>query len=246
LRKIKNYRQISLTDEESVLLKNKNNLDFSRVPLQFRALVLSNYGLSRFSFALQDDQLLENPKFSTAINNVFNRVRVAQYLDGFEKKQNGLRILNNPIYKTLDQEAIDSGKTLMIKMSSFNLDLLQIEGEDQIPATNCFFAIEGSLELSLDNVLEGDEIRVSDREQKEFSTTNIVKQNKKRQELTSFDAATVLETVDITPSVNPRSSIRPTRSGRATSEDRRTRNRTAATRTSAPRGSSGGSSGGGY
>ena len=86
-RKIKNYNQISLTDQESALLKNKNSIDFSRLPLQFRALVLSNYGLSRFSFALEEEQLLQNPKFSTAINNIFNRVRIAKFLDGFKKEK---------------------------------------------------------------------------------------------------------------------------------------------------------------
>ena len=184
-RKIKNYNQISLTDQDSALLKNKNSIDFSRLPLQFRALVLSNYGLSRFSFALEEEQLLQNPKFSTAINNIFNRVRIAQYLDGFEKKQNGLRIMNNPVYRPLDQEALDSGKTLMINMSKFNNGLLQVEGEDQIPATNSFVAIEGTINPA-SNIPEPTEIQISDREEKEFSTTNIIIQNEKRQELNKF------------------------------------------------------------
>ena len=208
-RKIKNYNQISLTDQDSALLKNKNSIDFSKLPLQFRALVLSNYGLSRFSFALEEEQLLQNPKFSTAINNIFNRVRIAQYLDGFEKKPNGLRIMNNPVYRPLDQEALDSGKTLMINMSKFNNGLLQVEGEDQIPATNSFMAIEGTINPA-------SEIQISDREEKEFSTTNIITQNEKRQELNKFvnpveQAQQQAPTPQRRNNVNRRTAIRPTR-----------------------------------
>jgi hypothetical protein len=214
-RKIKRYNKISLTDQESALLKNKNNIDFSRLPLQFRALVLSNYGLSRFSFALEEEQLLQNPKFSTAINNIFNRVRIARYLDGFEKKDNGLRSMNNPIYRPLDQEAIDSGKTLMIKMSKFNNDILQVEGEDQVPATNTFVAIEGTINPA-SNTPENPEIQISDREEKEFSTTNIIKQNEKRQELNKFinpieQVQQSTPTTQRRTNVNRRSTIRTSR-----------------------------------
>ena len=214
-RKIKNYNQISLTDQDSALLKNKNKIDFSSLPLQFRALVLSNYGLSRFSFALEEEQLLQNPKFSTAINNIFNRVRIAKYLDGFEKRQNGLRIMNNPVYLPLNKEALDSGKTLMINMSKFNNGLLQVEGEDQVPATNSFVAIEGTI-TPASNQPENPEIQISDREEKEFSTTNIIKQNEKRQELNKF-VDPVQQTRQQAPSpqrrnnVNRRTAIRPTR-----------------------------------
>jgi hypothetical protein len=215
-RKIKNYNQISLTDQESALLKNKNSIDFSRLPLQFRALVLSNYGLSRFSFALEEEQLLQNPKFSTAINNIFNRVRIAKFLDGFKKKKsNGLRIMNDPIYLPLNQEALDSGKTLMIKMSKFNNGLFQVEGEDQVPATNSFVAIEGTRNPT-SNQSESHQIHISDREEKEFSTTNIIKQNEKRQELNKF-VDPVQQTRQQAPSpqrrnnVNRRTAIRPTR-----------------------------------
>ena len=214
--KIKNYNQISLTDQESALLKNKNSIDFSRLPLQFRALVLSNYGLSRFSFALEEEQLLQNPKFSTAINNIFNRVRIAKFLDGFKKKKsNGLRIMNDPIYLPLNQEALDSGKTLMIKMSKFNNGLFQVEGEDQVPATNSFVAIEGTRNPT-SNQSESHQIHISDREEKEFSTTNIIKQNEKRQELNKF-VDPVQQTRQSTPkpqrrnNANRRTSVRPTR-----------------------------------
>ena len=215
-RKIKNYNQISLTDQESALLKNKNSIDFSRLPLQFRALVLSNYGLSRFSFALEEEQLLQNPKFSTAINNIFNRVRIAKFLDGFKKKKsNGLRIMNDPIYLPLNQEALDSGKTLMIKMSKFNNGLFQVEGEDQVPATNSFVAIEGTRSPT-SNQSEPHQIHISDREEKEFSTTNIIKQNEKRQELNKF-VNPVEQSQQSTPkpqrrnNANRRTSVRPTR-----------------------------------
>ena len=219
-RKITNYKQISLTDQESVLLKNKNNIDFSKLPLQFRALVLSNYGLSRFSFALEEEQLLENPKFSTAINNIFNRVRIARYLDGFERKPNGLRSLNDPIYKALDEESLNSGKTLMIKMTKFKNGVLQIEGEDQVPATNCFFAIEGTLSPE-STFEETSEVQISDRQEKEFSTTNIVKQNQKRQQLNSFinpveqarESAATQQTTQARRGVSRTTAIRPTRGG---------------------------------
>ena len=214
-RKIKNYNQISLTDQDSALLKNKNKIDFSSLPLQFRALVLSNYGLSRFSFALEEEQLLQNPKFSTAINNIFNRVRIAKYLDGFENKQNGLRIMNNPVYLPLNKEALDSGKTLMIKMTKFNNGLLQVEGEDQVPATNSFIAIEGTI-TPASNQPETPQIQISDREEKEFSTTNIIKQNEKRQELNKFvnpveQAQQQTPTPQRRNNVNRRTAIRPTR-----------------------------------
>ena len=197
-------------------MKNKNNIDFSKLPLQFRALVLSNYGLSRFSFALQEDQLLENPKFSTAINNIFNRVRIARYLDGFAKKQNGLRIMNSPIYQPLTNEALNSGKTLMIKLSKFRNSMLQVEGEDQIPATNTFKVIEGTINPASNQASDIPEIEISDRQEKEFSTTNIIKQNQKRKELNKFvnpieQAQESAPTPQRRNNVDRRTAIRPTR-----------------------------------
>ena len=93
--------------------------------------------------------------------------------------------MNDPIYLPLNQEALDSGKTLMIKMSKFNNGLFQVEGEDQVPATNSFVAIEGTRSPT-SNQSEPHQIHISDREEKEFSTTNIIKQNEKRQELNKF------------------------------------------------------------
>ena len=219
-------------------MKNKNNIDFSRLPLQFRSLVLANYGLSRFSFPLQDDQLLQNPKFSTAINNIFNRVRIANYLDGFEKNEVGLRIMNSPIYRPLDQEAVNSGKTLMIKMNKFKNGVLQIEGEDNTPAINTFLAIEGTINPTSTRS-DDIEIQITDREEKEFSTTNIIKQNAKRQELTSFDRSSTTESQPTTPSADPTTSLRPNRTSRASSATRRSVRTTRA-------GSGGSSGGGGY
>ena len=215
-RKIKSFQQISLDGQDSALLKNKNNIDFARLPLQFRALVLSNYGLSRFSFALQEENLLQNPKFSTAINNIFNRVRVARYLDGFERKRNGLRIINNPIYLQLDREALDSGKTLVINLSKFSNGVLQVEGDDEIPASNTFVIIEGTRAPASNQLTDQSEIQISGREEKEFSTTNIIKQNEKRQELNGFvNSGEEVQRRAPDPqrrnNVNRRSAIRPTR-----------------------------------
>ena len=185
-RKIKSFDLISLNNERSALLKQKNKIDFSQTPLQFRALILSNYNLSRFSFPLEEDEMLKNPKFSTAINNVFNRIRVAQYLDAFERKNNGLRDLSKPIYSFITDEVLNSGRTLMIKMSKFNNQLLQIQGEDQIPEINTFLFVEGTAQPASNNNQNQVSLEIASIDEKEFSTTNIIKQNEKRQELNNF------------------------------------------------------------
>lgn len=185
-RKIKSFDLISLNNERSALLKQKNNIDFSQTPLQFRALILSNYNLSRFSFPLEEDEMLKNPKFSTAINNVFNRIRVAEYLDSFERKQNGLRDLSKPVYSLMNDEVLNSGRTLMIKFSKFNNQLLQIQGEDQIPETNTFLFVEGTAQPASNNNQNQVSLEIASIDEKEFSTTNIIKQNQKRQELNNF------------------------------------------------------------
>ena len=248
-RKINNFETISLDNESSALLKNKNSIDFSRLPLQFRALVLSNYGLSRFSFALEEDQLLQNPKFSTAINNIFNRVRIANYLDSFELNEVGLRIMNSPIYLPLSQEAIDSGRTLMIKMDKFKNGILQVEGQDNTPATNTFLVVEGTI-TPASNTPDPFEIEVTDREQKEFSTTNILRQNDKRQELTSFVSDEQLRRAPVSPASNPTTALRPTQTSRRPSSQSTptTRRRTSSgtTRRAVTTRTGGGSGGGGY
>ena len=238
-RQIKRFDTISLDNETSALLKNKNNIDFSRLPLQFRALVLANYGLSRFSFALQEDQLLQNPKFSTAINNIFNRVRIANYLDSFELNEAGLRIMNSPIYRPLDQEALDSGKTLMIKMDKFKNGILQVEGEDNTPATNTFLVVEGTI-TPASITPEPLEVEITDREEKEFSTTNILRQNDKRQELTSFVSGEELTRAPVAPTSDPTSALRPNQTSRRPSSTTSAPTRARRTR------SGGGSGGGGY
>jgi len=198
-RKIKSFDLVSLNNERSALLKQKNQIDFSRTPLQFRALILSNYNLSRFSFPLEEDQMLENPKFSTALNNIYNRIRIAQYLDTFERKENGLRDLARPIYLTLSDEVLDSGKSLMIKFSKFNNQLLQIQSEDQIPETNTFLFVEGTMQPASNSNQNQVSLDIASIDEKEFSTTNIIKQNQKRQELNNF--------------VNPAINISDTRAG---------------------------------
>jgi len=110
---------------------------------------------------------------------------------------------------------LDSGKTLMIKMTKFNNGLLQVEGEDQVPATNSFIAIEGTI-TPASNQPETPQIQISDREEKEFSTTNIIKQNEKRQELNKFvnpveQAQQQTPTPQRRNNVNRRTAIRPTR-----------------------------------
>lgn len=215
-RKIRKFQNISLNDETSYLLKNKNKIDFSKLPLQFRALVLSNYNLSRFSFPLEEQQLIENPRFSTALNNIFNRIKFAQYIDGFERDQRGLRKLSSPIYRPLTLEALQSGKTLMIKMSNFKSEFLQMEEEDQIPSKNTFFAVEGTIQPA-SNPIEPDPIpNPLDWEIKEFSTTNIVNQNEKRKELIRFVKSEPLQQASSRNRSNntrPAETIRPTRRG---------------------------------
>lgn len=215
-RKIRKFQNISLNDETSYLIKNKNKIDFSKLPLQFRALVLSNYNLSRFSFPLEEQQLIENPRFSTALNNIFNRIKFAQYIDGFERDQRGLRKLSSPIYRPLTLEALQSGKTLMIKMSNFKSEFLQMEEEDQIPSKNTFFAVEGTIQPA-SNPIEPDPLHTPlDWEIKEFSTTNIVNQNEKRKELIKFVKNEPLQQASSrnrTNNTRPAETIRPTRRG---------------------------------
>lgn len=216
-RKIKNFKFISLDNEESYILKNKNKVDFSRLPLQFRALVLSNYGLSRFSFPLADQQLIENPRFSVALNNIFNRVKIAEYVDGFETNEMGLRKLSAPIYRPLDLAALNSGKTLMVSLKKYSNGILELEEEDQIPSTNTSFCIEGNIQPVL---LEPDLPDMPDptqRQIQEYSTTNIIKQNDKRKQLTNFvNIESQSPAMQPTPqrrsdTANRATSIRPTR-----------------------------------
>ena len=184
-KKITKFNEISIDDQNSILLKNKNNIDFSRLPLQFRALILSNYNLSRFSFPLQEDKLIQNAKFSNTINNIFNRVRTAQYVDGFEKDSKGLRRLNSPVYRPVDLSSLNSGKTLIIKLFKYSNGTLQMEKEDLIPSTNSLFAIEGA-----------------------------IKQNPQRQELNSFvnqDKQTTEQPQSRANNVRRNSTLRPTR-----------------------------------
>ena len=151
------------------------------MPLQFETLILSNYGLSRFSFPLEEERLIENPRFGTAINNIFNRIRVAQYIDGFELRETGLRKLSSPIYRELDLSALESGKTLMIKLNNYKNLLLEMQEEDEIPSINNTFVIEGTQQINqTSNENISNEVMTYDREIKEYSTTNIIKQNEKK------------------------------------------------------------------
>ena len=203
---------------------------------------MSNYGLSRFSFPIEEQQLLENPRFSTAINNVFSRIKVAQYLDGFEVSDSGLRRINNPIYKPLTLDAIQSGRTLMIKMNNFKNEFLQLEEEDAIPSFNTLFVIESTRQPTSLPQAESFLIEPTDWKEKEFSTTNIIKQNEKRKELTKFVKNEAPAQVQSTPRVDPTTSLRPTRSGRGGNGG----SSSTIPRASTSRGTSGGSSGGSY
>ena len=216
-RKIKKFSKISLNNQESDLLKNKNNIDFSLMPLQFRALVLSNYGLSRFSFPLEEDRLIENARFGTAINNIFNRIKVAQYIDSFELHESGLRKLSSPIYRDLDLSALQSDRTLMIKLNNYKNLFLEMQEEDEIPAINNTFVIEGTQAINpASNENVDNDVITYDRQIKEYSTTNIIKQNEKRKELTKFvNEESQLTPASNRPTVNPTTSLRPTRSGRS-------------------------------
>ena len=216
-RKIKKFKFISLDNEESYILKNKNKVDFSKLPIQFRALVLSNYGLSRFSFPLEEQQLMENPRFSVALNNIFNRVRVAKYIDSFQTNELGLRIMSEPVYRPLDLEALNSGKTLMIKLSKYSNGILEVEEEDDMPSTNTSFCIEGDIQ-PVSNVQPPPALPdPTERQTQEYSTTNIVRQNQKRKELTSFvGSQPSTPATQPTPqrrnnTARPATSIRPTR-----------------------------------
>ena len=74
----------------------------------------------------------------------------------------------------------------MIKMSKFNNQLLQIQGEDQIPETNTFLFVEGTAQPASNNNQNQVSLEIASIDEKEFSTTNIIKQNEKRQELNNF------------------------------------------------------------
>jgi glutaredoxin-related protein len=74
----------------------------------------------------------------------------------------------------------------MIKFSKFNNQLLQIQGEDQIPETNTFLFVEGTAQPASNNNQNQVSLEIASIDEKEFSTTNIIKQNQKRQELNNF------------------------------------------------------------
>ena len=220
-KKINSFKEISLNNETSILLKNKNSIDFSIVPLQFRALVLSNYGLSRFSFAIEEDNLIENDKFSNIINNVYSNVRTAKYIDGFVKNKKGLRDLNNPIIKLVDLKALKSEKTMMIKLDNFSNQMLQMDAEEIIPASNTLFMINGKSDAVSSPFIETQDIQIQSLREKEFSTTNVIAQFKDRNQLVDVRKIDV-DQVSQTPtnggqskSVSRRqtNSLRPVRSG---------------------------------
>ena len=220
-KKINSFKEISLNNETSILLKNKNLIDFSIVPLQFRALILSNYGLSRFSFAIEEDNLIENDKFSNIINNVYSNVRTAKYIDGFVKNKKGLRDLNNPIIKLVDLKALKSEKTMMIKLDNFSNQMLQMDAEEIIPASNTLFMINGKSDAVSSPFIETQDIQIQSLREKEFSTTNVIAQFKDRNQLVDVRKIDV-DQVSQTPtnggqskSVSRRqtNSLRPVRSG---------------------------------
>jgi glutaredoxin-related protein len=86
----------------------------------------------------------------------------------------------------MNDEVLNSGRTLMIKFSKFNNQLLQIQGEDQIPETNTFLFVEGTAQPASNNNQNQVSLEIASIDEKEFSTTNIIKQNQKRQELNNF------------------------------------------------------------
>ena len=74
----------------------------------------------------------------------------------------------------------------MIKFAKFNNQLLQIQSEDQIPETNTFMFIEGTAQPASNNNQNEVSLDIASIDEKEFSTTNIIKQNERRQELNKF------------------------------------------------------------
>ena len=92
-----------------------------------------------------------------------------------------------------------------------------MEEEDQIPSKNTLFAVEGTIQPA-SNPFEPESIPTPlDRGLKEFSTTNIIKQNEKRKELIKFVKNETPSQVQSEPRVDPTTSLRPTRSGRGCS-----------------------------
>ena len=214
-KKIDNFKKISIDNEESDLLKLKNKIDFSLLPLQFRSLVLSNYGLSRFSFPLEEDQLIENARFSTILNNVYSRVKIARYLGNFDVNDNGLRTLSKPNYLPLTEEVLNSGVTLMIKMFDYKNTFLQMIEEDEIPSVNTICVIEGTNTPEEISAEQFSMPQPTDRILKEASTTNVIKQNENKKQITKFIKADSSPTKPPTPNPSATNSLRPTQSGRS-------------------------------
>ena len=92
-----------------------------------------------------------------------------------------------------------------------------MEEEDKIPSSNTFFAVEGTMQPTAAAPPEDFMPSILDWETKEFSTTNILKQNQKRKELIKFVKNEPLAQASAGPTVNPATSLRPTQSGRSAS-----------------------------
>jgi len=215
-KKIKSFVDFSLTDSQSIVLKNKNNINFSNVPLQLKSLILSNYGLSRFSFDFEESDLMKNARYSNIINNVFTRIKVANYISGFDLNEDGLRDLTNPVVSQLNEAAVNSGQTLVITMQNYTDEYLDFVEEDGI-ADSTNFIISGRVNNSLPTFpnLLSPIPEVGDIQTKLFSSTNPIKQFSKRNQISVFKSENPISTPTApqpTP-VNRTTSIRPTTSG---------------------------------
>lgn len=219
-KKIKSFTDFSLTDSQSVVLKNKNNINFSNVPLQLKSLILSNYNLSRFSFDFEESDLMKNARYSNIINNVFTRIKVVNYISGFNLNEDGLRDLTSPRIFKLSESAVNSGETLIITMEKYTDEYLDFVEEDGIADSTNYILVglrNNSLPLN-QNPAPPVSPEVGDIQTKLFSSTNPVKQFSKRNEISVFKSENPISTPTApqpTP-VNRTTSIRPTTSGNRT------------------------------
>ncbi len=178
------FKFLSLTNDESIILRNKNQIDFSLFPLQIKALILSNYELSRFAFNFEETDLLNVKRFAVIMNNIFSKIKVASYIDGFEINELGLRNLSEPIYMPVSNDAVNSTKTLAVFLEDYKNNFVQIVENDNIVSTDTFILVEGEGPSEQAATMRQElSDTIPDRFVKRYSSNNQIRQSSKSQQL---------------------------------------------------------------
>ena len=188
------FKFLSLTNDESIILRNKNQIDFSLFPLQIKALILSNYELSRFSFNFEETDLLNVKRFAVIMNNIFSKIKVASYIDSFEINELGLRNMSEPVYLPVSNDAVNSTKTLAVFLEDYKNNFVQIVEDDNIISTDTFILVEGEgLPEQAATMRQELGDTVPDRYVKRYSSNNEIRQSSKSQQLMKIKATPAIE-----------------------------------------------------